>query len=61
MEIYQDSHQNYAAPKMTECLKQEGERIAEKTVGHYMREMGIKAQYRKPYTVTTIKPDLAAA
>ena len=28
--------------------------ISEKTVGNYMRELGIKAQYIKPYTITTI-------
>ncbi len=53
-EIYDESHQNYGAPKIREILCQNGERIAEKTVGNYMREMGIKAQYIKPYTVTTI-------
>lgn len=45
LEIYHDSHQNYGAPKITECLKKESETIAEKTVGNYMRELGIKAQY----------------
>lgn len=53
-EIYDGSHQNYGAPKIREILTQNGEIIAEKTVGNYMREMGIKAQYIKPYTVTTI-------
>lgn len=59
LEIYHDSHQNYGAPKITECLKKEGETITEKTVGNYMREMGIKAQYVKPYTVTTIDSDFS--
>lgn len=59
LSIYEDSHQNYGAPKITECLRQEGEKIAEKTVGNYMRELGIKAQYIKPYTVTTIDPDFS--
>ncbi len=58
-EIYHDSHQNYGAPKITECLKKEGEIIAEKTVGNYMRELGIKAQYVKPYTITTIDSDFS--
>lgn len=53
-EIYDESHQNYGAAKIREILNQNGETIAEKTVGNYMREMGIKAQYVKPYTVTTI-------
>ena len=53
MQIYDDSYQNYGAPKITQVLQQNGKTIAEKTVGNYMREMGIKAQYIKPYTVTT--------
>jgi len=53
-QIYNESYQNYGAPKITHILQQNGEIIAEKTVGNYMREMGIKAQYVKPYTVTTI-------
>lgn len=59
LEIYNESHQNYGAPKITECLKKEGESIAEKTVGNYMRELGIKAQYVKPYTVTTTDSDFS--
>jgi len=52
--IYDASYQNYGAPKITQILQQQGETIAEKTVGNYMREMGIQAQYVKPYTVTTV-------
>ena len=59
VEIYQESYQNYGAPKIAECLRREGGKIADKTVGNYMRELGIKAQYVKPYTVTTIEPDLS--
>lgn len=58
--IYEESHQNYGAPKITECLRREGEKVAEKTVGNYMRELGIRAQYVKPYTVTTIDPDFSS-
>lgn len=58
-EIYDESHQNYGAPKITEKLKSQGETIAEKTVGNYMREMGIKAQYIKPYIATTIDSDFS--
>ena len=60
LEIYHDSHQNYGAPKITACLRMEGEVIAEKTVGKYMKELGIKAQYIKPYTVTTIDSDFSS-
>ena len=58
--IHQDSHQNYGTPKITECLRKEGETISEKTVGNYMRELGIKAQYMKPYTITTIDSDFSS-
>lgn len=34
-----------------------GIKIAEKTVGNYMREMNIKAHYIKPFTKTTVDPD----
>lgn len=56
-DIYDESKQNYGAPKIANLLKQTGENITEKTVGNYMREMGIKAQWIKPYTVTTINSD----
>lgn len=46
--IYNDSKQNYGAPKITKELRKAGEKIAERTVGKYMREMGIKAQWIKP-------------
>ena len=31
--IYEDSHQNYSAPKITAELRKSGERVSEKTVG----------------------------
>ena len=43
-EIHIESHQNYGAPKITIELQKSGEKISEKTVGNYMRQMGIKAQ-----------------
>lgn len=42
--IYEDFYQNYGAPKITAKLRKSGERISEKMVGNYMRQMGIKAQ-----------------
>ncbi len=45
--IYDDSKQNYGAPKITKELRKSGETIAERTVGKYMREMGIKAHLLK--------------
>ncbi|WP_243140867.1 IS3 family transposase [Candidatus Galacturonibacter soehngenii] len=59
IEIYNDSHQNYGAPKIAKSLQQEGECIAEKTVGNYMREMGLKAQYINPFIATTIDCDFS--
>ena len=58
-EIYDKSHQNYGAPKITKQLNKDGEAIAERTVGIYMRQMGIKAQWIKPFTHTTIDPDFS--
>ena len=43
-DIYNESKQNYGAPKITKELQKDGEIIAERTVGKYMREMGIKAR-----------------
>lgn len=57
--IYVASHQNYGTPKITVELRKSGECVAEKTVGNYMRQMGIKAQWVKPYTQTTIDSDLS--
>ena len=57
--IYEDSHQNYGAPKITVELRKSGESISEKTVGNYMRQMGIKAQWVKPYIQTTIDCDFS--
>jgi len=55
--IHEESKRIYGAPKIQKLLEREGEKISEKTVGNYMREMGIKAQHVTPYTVTTIDPD----
>jgi transposase InsO family protein len=58
-DIYDDSKQNYGAPKITQKLRQDGETIVERTVGKYMKEMGIKAQWVKPYTITTKDSDFS--
>lgn len=54
LKIYEDSYQNYGAPKITQVLLSKEIAVSEKTVGNYMRQLGIKAQYVKPYTKTTI-------
>ena len=58
-QIYDDSKQNYGAPKITQELRKSGETISERTVGKYMREMGIKAQWIKPWTTTTRDSDFS--
>ncbi|MDT8719764.1 IS3 family transposase [Clostridium sp. 19966] len=57
--IYDDSKQNYGAPKITKELRDDGEVISERTVGKYMKEMGIKAQWVKPYVITTKDSDFS--
>ena len=52
-DIYDKSKQNYGAPKITQVLRKTGETISERTVGQYMKQMGIKAQWVKPWTITT--------
>ena len=57
--IYDASKQNYGAPKITKELRKSGETITERTVGKYVREMGIKAQWIKPFTTTTRDSDFS--
>ena len=56
-EVYNESMQIYGAPKIASILQSRGDIIAEKTVGNYMREEGIKAIWVQPYVRTTIDPD----
>ena len=58
-DIYDESHQNYGAPKITAILNKNGEAVSKKTVGNYMREMGLKAQWTKPCTVTAVDSDFS--
>lgn len=58
-DIYDKSHQNYGAPKIAKEIQKTGEKISERTVGKYMKELEIKAQYVKPYTVTTKDSDFS--
>lgn len=55
--IYDESYQNYGARKIARKLNQADIRISERTVGKYMREMGIKAQWVRPWTRTTLDYD----
>ena len=61
IDIHNDSHQNYGAPKITQVLRRNGEIIAERTVGKYMKQIGVRAQYIRPYTRTTIDPDFRSS
>lgn len=60
LKIYDDSKQNYGAPKITRELWKLGEHISERTVGKYMREMGIRAQWVRPWIATTVDSDFSA-
>ena len=57
-QVYDDSHQIYGAPKIAVELRKDGERIATRTVGKYMRQMGIRAHWVKHWTRTTIDSDI---
>ncbi len=59
LDIYNKSKQNYGAPKITKQLRNSGEIIAQRTVGKYMHELGIKAQWIKPWTTTTRDSDFS--
>lgn len=56
--VYDESNQIYGVPKITKEL-QKKEKISERTVGKYMKEMGIKACWIKPFTIITKDPDLS--
>ena len=51
--IHAESHEIYGAPKIAAKMREEGEQISERTVGNYMREMGLRACYVKHRTQTT--------
>ena len=58
-EIYDDSFCIYGAPKITDELHKRGFNTAERTVTRYMKELGIRACWIKPYTVTTHSEDFS--
>ncbi len=51
--IYDKSKQNYGPPKITATLLRNSKKISERTVGKYMREIGIRAQWSNPWITTT--------
>lgn len=60
VDIYNASYQNYGAPKTTAELHKNDEIICERTAGKYMQQIGIKAQWVKPYIHTTVNPDFSS-
>ena len=58
--IHEESHEIYGAPKIAARLRQKGDRISERTVGKYMREIGIRACYRKHWIRTTRDSDFSS-
>lgn len=58
-EIYDESFCIYGAPKITIELHKRGFNTSERTVTRYMKEMGIRACWVKPYTVTTHSEDFS--
>ena len=57
--IYDESKQIYGAPKIAKELHKQGFQTTERTVTRYMLEMGIRACWTKPYTVTTHSEDFS--
>lgn len=57
--IYKENKGIYGAPKITEIMRKKGYKTTCKTVGNYMREMGIKARYIDKFTKTTISKDFS--
>lgn len=56
--VHNESHQIYGAPKITKVLQANEHTISERTVSTYMKELGIKAIWVRPYKRTTIDPDI---
>ena len=52
-----ESKMIFGAPKITKEFHKLGLPVAQKTVSKYMKELGIKACYIRPYVRTTTDPD----
>ncbi|MFD2043225.1 IS3 family transposase [Ornithinibacillus salinisoli] len=50
---YHDSEKRYGSPKITKQLEKEGYTISERTVGKYMKELGLRSCVSKKFKVTT--------
>lgn len=58
--IYNDSHQNYCALKIMRELRKTAENISERPVGKYMKQMGIKPEWIRPWTITNRNFDFSS-
>ena len=58
-EFYEENHKIYGAPKITVLLIREGYKISQRTVSLYMKEIGIKAIWIKPWIPTTLNSDFS--
>ena len=58
-DIYDNSKQNYGAPKITVELRKTGEVISGRTIGTYMHQMGNRVQRSKSWTITTKDSDFS--
>ena len=59
-EVHQESKEIYGAPKIAKILNNSGIKVSEKQVGNIMRELGLKAHYIRPYTITTKDCDFSS-
>lgn len=50
---FKDSHRRYGSPKITDLLRKEGYTLSERTVGKYMRELGLRSCVAKQFRVKT--------
>ncbi|OKP78229.1 transposase [Paenibacillus sp. P3E] len=50
---FKDSHRRYGSPKITDLLRKEGYTLSERTVGKYMRELGLRSCVAKRFRVKT--------
>jgi len=51
--LFQYYHGIYGSPRITKELDKQGVKISEKTVGRYLKEMGLRATPKEPFVVTT--------
>jgi len=58
-QIHEASHQVYGAVRITVKLRENGDKVNEKTVGNDMREDHLKACYISPYTRTACSKDFS--